>query len=314
MRRASSIAVIALAMATGSCSNPGLMRDKAQWTPGTATHSILVAGDERAFRVHVPPARVRNRLGRSQSYPLVIVLHGSGADGESAERQSAMDVVADSSGWVVAYPDAVSGPFGFGSNWNAGTCCGIATRDSVDDIRFLVAMIDQVSSKLPINVNRVYVAGFSAGARMAYHLACRAAGRVAAAAILSGSVRDAGCRPSRPVPLIVFHGTSDDDVSYMEAADTPPRTAPPATAATLPPSVQLWATLNGCRGLTQVKAAADVTRTTFTGCNADVVMYTVAGGGHGWPGEPNGAGAAPPLSEIAATRLIGQFFAQHVRR
>ena len=95
-------------------------------------------------------------------------------------------------------------------------------RDSVDDVGFILGVVDRIATKLPVNPNRVYVAGFSAGARMAYHVACRAAPRIAAIAVLSGSIRDDRCHAARSVPLIAFHGTADNKVAYNESPDTPP--------------------------------------------------------------------------------------------
>jgi poly(3-hydroxybutyrate) depolymerase len=47
------------------------------------------------------------------------------------------------------------------------------------------------------------------------------------------------------------------------------------------------------------------------GCQAgaDVVFYTIEGGGHGWPGAGSDAGVT--TSEIDATGVIWDFFAAH---
>lgn len=318
MRTLSSVVlatVVVLSVGAARCAIPGQSNpvESNQWSAGTAGHVVRVGDHLRDFRLHIPKARARNRIGLAQAYGLVIVLHGSGADGETVRHQSGMDSVAEANGWVVAYPDGVKGTLGFGSDWNVGTCCGVAARDSIDDVRFAVAIIDYVVAKLPVSRGRVYVAGFSDGARMAYHIACQAALRVAAVAVVSGSVRDPNCVPARAVPLIAFHGTADDEVPYGEPPDTHPRQPPIQVAAGLPPSVQMWASSNGCRGLTHALQAKHVTRFSFTQCKADVVMYSVAGGGHGWPGEPDGVGSTAPMSEIHATPLIARFFNTHAR-
>ena len=200
MRTLSSVSAIATAvlfLAGAQCALPGrgISTESDQWVAGTAAHVITVGAHDRDFLLHVPKSRARNRVGIAQPYPLVIALHGSGANGETVRHQSGLDSVADANGWVVAYPNGVSGPLGLGADWNVGTCCGVASRDSVDDVRFMVAIIDRVSAKLPVNQRRVYVVGFSDGARMAYHVACRASPRVAAVGVVSGSLRDANCVP-----------------------------------------------------------------------------------------------------------------------
>jgi polyhydroxybutyrate depolymerase len=274
---------------------------------------MVIDGRNRDFFLHVPESRLHRLLGWAHPYPLVIALHGSGANGETIRRQSGLDSIAEAQGWLVAYPNGVGGALGFGSDWNAGNCCGIPSRDSVNDIRFIVAVIDDLSIRFPINQRRVYVAGFSAGGRMAYHVACRAAPRIAAFAVVAGSLRDSTCVPTRPVALIAFHGTDDEEVPYDEPSDTPLRGRPIETKDSLPPSVQKWASINGCTGLRKGSVVRDVSRFVFIHCRADVELYSIAGGGHGWPGEPDGAGADKPLSEIHATQLMVQFFNNHKR-
>ena len=43
------------------------------------------------------------------------------------------------------------------------------------------------------------------------------AGRYAAVAPVAGIQNPAGCHPSRPVPVVAFHGTADPFVSYTGA-------------------------------------------------------------------------------------------------
>jgi polyhydroxybutyrate depolymerase len=309
MRHADKLLTRRLAIATlllvgGSCVRISV-GENGEWKPGTQSHAVDVQGDERDYLLHVPASRSRNRFGFLRRYPVVIALHGSGADGETIERQSAFDSVSEANGWLVAYPNGTTGPLGVGSDWNAGTCCGVAARNSVNDVQFILAIIDSLASRFPINRGRVYVAGFSDGARMAYHLACDAASSFAAVSIVSGSLRDPKCAPAKPVPLIAFHGTDDDEVSYTER---PTLWRPRELQSVLPPSVQMWASDNGCSGLMQSKTTKDVTRYFFSTCRAAVEFYAVAGGGHGWPGERDGVGAESPMSEISATDLMVQFF------
>lgn len=284
------------------------MGESGEWRPGTQSHVVEVQGTERDFLLHVPASQSRNRFGFLRRFPLVIALHGSGADGETIEQQSAFDSVSEANGWLIAYPNATAGPLGLGSDWNAGTCCGVAARNSVNDVQFVLAIIDSLATRFPINRRRVYIAGFSDGARMAYHLACDAASSIAAVAIVSGSLRDPQCTPIRPVPLIAFHGTDDHEISYTERPTIVMPRSPVDTGSALTPSVQLWAADNGCNGLRQAHTTKDVTRYFFASCKATVEFYSVAGGGHGWPGEPDGVGAEPPMSEISATALMVQFF------
>jgi polyhydroxybutyrate depolymerase len=286
------------------------------WSAGTAEHSIAVASDDRTFLLHVPTLRPRNRLGATVAFPLVILLHGSGADGETIRRQSRIEALADSLRFVVAYPNGKNGLLGFGSDWNAGTCCGNAARSHVDDVAFVRAVMGEVSRHIPIDRRRIYVAGFSDGGRMAYRVACDAASLVAAIGVVSGSLRDEQCAPLKPVPVIAFHGTADPEVPYTDSALTQPKTPAPAAAGMLPPSIRFWSAVDGCRGVALRRETVHVTRASFAPCaGADVVLYTIEDGLHAWPGgAKDGASGAEPTTEVHATETMVQFFFRHPLR
>jgi polyhydroxybutyrate depolymerase len=225
-----------------------------------------------------------------------------------------MDSLADAARFLVAYPNGTGGNYGlYPSDWNAGSCCGGAYRDNVDDLAFIAALITEVSKYVPVDAHRIYVAGFSAGGRMAYHVGCQLSATVAAIAVVSGSLVDYGCAPANAVPLWATHGTDDPEVAYDEPAPDPPGPVP-SIADSLPPSVQFWSALNACTGGTAQATAADVAGTTFTPCTgATINFFTIVGGTHGWPGGPDDPGAQPPMNEIKASVLMWQFFLKHRR-
>jgi polyhydroxybutyrate depolymerase len=77
-----------------------------------------------------------------------------------------------------------------------------------------------------------------------------------------------------------------------------------------------WARRNHCRAKPVESAiAADVTRLEYTGCadDADVVLYTVHGGGHTWPGGGPGPEwlVGSTSSGVDATRQMWAFFRAH---
>lgn len=311
-----SIAAIgALTLVASACSSlASHPAESGDWRPGTAGHEVEVGGVDRGYLLHVPTRQPRGIFGRRRPYPVVIVMHGSGGTADDARRASRMDSIADARGWLVAYPSGVRGLLGLvRSDWNAGNCCGAPARDGVDDVGFLRAIVRQLVSQLPVDTARVYVAGFSDGGRMAYRAACEMASSVAAVAVVSGSLELAGCAPRRPVSIIAFHGTSDDEVPYADSAATSPPRPVPAWGASFPPSIRFWIAANGCRGVTRRPVSPHASVAEFRGCTrSDLVLYSVVGGGHGWPGEPaGGAGSTPPLSELNASDLMANFFAAH---
>jgi polyhydroxybutyrate depolymerase len=87
--------------------------------------------------------------------------------------------------------------------------------------------------------------------------------------------------------MIAFHGTADPLVPYAggrlgDAFNPVKPTHPPVQDFTA-----RWARRNGCGGdPIESVAAPDVTRLEYTDCAGDaaVVLYTIHGGGHTWPG------------------------------
>jgi len=277
-------------------------------TPGTRSYRVEAGDLTRTFLLHVPPSRPR-RFGLATAYPLVIVLHGSGANGETIRRMSGMDSIADAARFLVAYPNATTATLGLGADWNAGECCGAAQRGNVNDVGFMRALVGALSREMPVDRRRIYVAGFSDGARMTYRLACELSARVAAVAIVSGSIVDGECAPSRPVPLIAFHGTADDEVPYRDSSFSTALGPPPTGAGAIPPSVVFWATIDHCRTARTTRYAPQVLLTRFLGCAADVSLYSVVGGSHAWPGAAQDD--EDPAREVDASRQAWRFFSAH---
>ena len=93
--------------------------------------------------------------------------------------------------------------------WNDGSVPPTPElRSDADDVGFLTAVIDDVIARGPADPRRVYVAGFSNGAGMAFRLAAERADRVAALAAVAGYCwTDAW--PVRPVPTLYLSGAAD---------------------------------------------------------------------------------------------------------
>jgi polyhydroxybutyrate depolymerase len=277
-------------------------------TPGTRQYRVEAGELMRTFLLHIPPSRPR-RFGLASSYPVVIVLHGSGANGATMPGMTGMNAIADSAHFLVAYPDATTGALGLGADWNAGECCGTAHDGQVDDVGFLRALVRALAREMPVDRRRIYVAGFSDGARMAYHAACELDDQVAAVAVVAGSIVDGQCAPRRPVPLIAFHGTADDEVPYLDSSFATAAGPPPPATATLPPSVRFWATINHCAAARTAPFTSHVLVTRFTACAADVVFYAIQGGIHEWPRAS--LDTDDPAHEVDASRRAWRFFARH---
>jgi polyhydroxybutyrate depolymerase len=279
---------------------------------GTGLHTIEVGSLSRQYVLHVPQRRPMMANGAVLPYSLIIVLHGSSGSGLDIRATTNMDSVSEAQRLVVAYPNGVAGAGGlFPTDWNAGTCCGAAGRENIDDVAFIKAVIEEVSANLPMEKRRVYVAGFSDGGRMAYRLACELSSQIAAIGVVSGSLRQDGCAPTNSVAVIAIHGTDDPIVPYNEDPDTSPAQPMTGVAAATPPSLQFWIAENGCTNGGTASYSARVDLTTFPTCSgADVAFYAVKGGTHSWPVLVDPASDDPDAT-LPATALIADFFRRH---
>jgi polyhydroxybutyrate depolymerase len=309
----SSFALQALAIVASvvsmSCAPQGIVGTSGNWKRGTTTHFISVGTTPREYLLHVPQRRPVRLGGAIRPYSLILVLHGSSASGDDIRQVSRMDSLSELLRFVVAYPNGTNGG-GLGpSDWNGGTCCGTATRDDVDDVGFLAALVGEVSKNVAVDPHRIYIVGFSSGGIMAYHAACKLAPMIAAIGVISGSLLDNNCTPARPVAVIGIHGTIDDQVPYDDPSLTPPPRPVTGVAAQLPPSAQFWVATNSCGPGAVTRPSPHVFQTSFKSCTgAQVLFYTIEGGTHGWPQ----SGLAPPMSELQASSVIAAYFEHQI--
>jgi polyhydroxybutyrate depolymerase len=305
---------LAFAPLVVACASDGILDidESTSFSPGTGLHTIAVGSLQRSYILHVPSHRPMTQSGTVLPYPVTIVLHGSSGSGDDIRGTTNMDSVSEANRVVVVYPNAVAGAGGlFPTDWNAGTCCGEAGREGIDDLGFMRAMIAELSSELPIDKRRIHVAGFSDGGRMAYYMACQMADQIAAIGVVSGSLRDDSCTPARSVAVIALHGTDDPVVPYDESIDSPMPDPVDASMETLPPSVQFWVERDGCSQVADSAFTPHVIRTTFATCSgSDVAFYAIDRGVHTWPVLTDPASSDPDQT-LSATALITDFFKRH---
>jgi polyhydroxybutyrate depolymerase len=137
-------------------------------------------------------------------------------------------------------------------------------------------------------------------------------GTFAAAAMVSGAfyAPTGGCSPTRPVPILDFHGTADQVIPY----DGSPSRGLPAIGRWAAD----WAVRDGCTaGPTEFYDRSGVHGDQWTSCRSGAVVtnYRITGGGHTWPGQAAAGGSGGASGGVAddldATSLIMAFFTAH---
>jgi polyhydroxybutyrate depolymerase len=279
----------------------------AAYLPGTTVGTLTMAG-ERTFRVHVPPGPA------GIARPLVLMFHGGGGSGRQFELNSAgMDPIADREDFITVYPDGL----GALKTWNGGGCCGYAVENQVDDVGFVVALLDQLERQLCVDRRRVFATGMSNGAVLSHRLACELADRLAAVAPVSGTDMTSRCTPSRAIPLLQIHGTADGHVPFRGGQGCGPTNV---SFTSVPETISRWRTRNGCgEGSSVTFTQGEGSCTSYAGCRADVTLCSIEGGGHNWPGGEPPADLVPcpgngfQSASFVASEVIWRFFAAHPR-
>jgi polyhydroxybutyrate depolymerase len=277
--------------------------------PGDQSRSVIVDNLKRTYLVHVPKGYKPN-----QPTPIVLALHGAAMNGSMMVWFSGLNDTSEKNNFIVVYPDGT----GFGSfrTWNAGGFSDKRAEGKADDVKFIGALLDDLGTVTNVDAKRVYACGMSNGAMMCYRLAAEMSDRISAIAPVAGTIAIPESHPKRPVPVIHFHGTQDHIVPFNSATTKPAF----MKFISVDESIQTWVKLDGCdqNPVTDVLSKdgdeMKVTRQTYGGGKdgAEVVLVTIDGGGHTWPGQK------PPVEfigksamNISADDLIWDFFKAH---
>lgn len=154
--------------------------------------------------------------GAVEKRELAVILnfHGGGGHGANEQEYSLMDRLADREAFLAVYPNG-SGRFGKRLlSWNAGTCCGYAAINKIDDVGFARALIDKLAEVLPIDRRRIYATGLSNGGMMAHRLAAEAGDLIAAVVPVAGGMVLPAIKSARPVPVMHIHSVDDPRALY----------------------------------------------------------------------------------------------------
>ncbi len=305
-------------------------------TPRAATKPVPLQGEwisgvapgpagARRFHAYVPSGLA---LRPDEKLPLLVMLHGCGQTARDIAAVSRMNRLAARHRFVVLYPEQervanAQGCWNWFERRNGRAEAEAAT---------LLAAVDKVARRLPVDLARVAVAGLSAGASMAVLMAALFPDRFCAVAMHSGVAP--GTAESAATALAAMHGRREAHLPDLPASTAAANPALPVGApAVLPPllivhgdadsvvsvrnavaTAQLWAGALGARAgavrTLQRGQRYPMRVTEFKARGRTVVaLREVVGLAHAW----SGGAAQRPYSDPAgpdASALIWAFVAR----
>jgi|BarGraNGADG00212_1021973.scaffolds.fasta_scaffold19851_1 polyhydroxybutyrate depolymerase len=256
--------------------------------PGTTQDRTLTAVSATGSYLITVPRSCRP----GHPIPVILLFYGFGSDPSQFSALTHLPSQGSSDGYLVAVPHAQ------GTEWQFS---GQGT-----DATFVNGLLQQIGSTYCVDQRKVFAAGFSAGAAFTIFYACGHQGQIAAIATVAVDFQ-LGC--TRPISILAFHGTEDPLVPYQDGAVG--LSLPGVKVRGTELNMTDWARLAHCRLVPkQTPVGSQVIRQQWPACidGTSVVLYSVLGGGHSWPGADPNASVGLTTQQISATSEALVFF------
>lgn len=234
-----------------------------------------------------------NRLKKHRR-PTFILLHGDHSTGGRFRRLLNIDDYARTSGTILVYPNGIDGRWTISPSLSKGP----------DDTTFLLTLINNLYAGGLLDRQKIFLAGFGSGGKMALQFACDHADTIAGVAAISAQLlkEDAThCHPSRPVPLLLINGTADPRMPYQggKIEREGEQEILASTEETLAPFAQAADCSSQPRSVTPLvdRRPEDGSRPfleKFNQCRVPIELLRIEGGGHALPGRRNASNTFSP--------------------
>jgi polyhydroxybutyrate depolymerase len=268
--------------------------------PALIEECMMIDEMERCWLIHIPTG-----YDEEVEHPLIVNLHGFTGNKNMFYNYSHFDVIAEENNVVVVYPQ------GYEDSWNAGWCCGEAKDEEIDDVGFILELVEYITGNFSIDDSRIYASGHSNGCAMTHKLANEASDIFAAAGCMALYLLDAPAPSYTPISLIEVHGLLDQIIPY---------------GASYPSSVYFdqsldgeegaiqniidWGGMNGCKGgplPTIFEEYYDHTIMGYEDCEngTEVKLVTLNFAGHSpYPSDSNNP------TDVNTTKIVWEFLSK----
>ncbi len=233
----------------------------------------------------------------NKSVPLILDIHGSGGNGRHQMNMTGWGNAADRYGFLVVAPQGYVKSLD-GYAWvtprnQTSSNPDNSLKADVDDIQYLKDLIYLLSASGCVNNNKIYLSGFSGGARLASQYVCQAtekiAGLIAVAGLRAGvpiKVSESlfepdinGCQPRQYFSILAYANLDDTVNPYAGGGAS-------YWGYGTEKAILRWLQLLGCNAVASAELiSAKQTDRTFGGCINGVQVRSIVGsfGGHVWP-------------------------------
>ncbi len=164
--------------------------------PGQAAQELrlrITRDFQGQYLLFLPP-----QYSAGQRWPLLLFLHGAGERGDDLEKVKLHGPPKLVEQRPEEFPFIVVSPQ--------------VPEDRIWSIAFLDALLQEVTERYAVDLDRIYVTGLSMGGYGTWHLAMEFPHRFAAIAPISGGGTITGACTLRHLPIWVFHGAQDEIV------------------------------------------------------------------------------------------------------
>lgn len=287
--------ILLLMLWLSGCSPNARERSAQRLPEGWEEHSLVHDGSARWYRIYLPDPLPENPS-------LVLILHGGTLSMRSifsplADNSNSWLRLAEEQGIVLLVPNGTNPETGdsYGDDqvWNDLRPVGASGQSQVDDVGFILRLLDLVATQVPVDPDQTFVTGASNGGMMTYRLLIEAPERFAAGAAYIANLPDLDHplpEPSTRVPILIANGTADPLMPYEGGIVAKDRGLVISTRET----VDWWVEMNGgevdgkqsrtlpdlnpddhCRIREDIYPAGEG--------GAEVRLYSMEGGGHTLP-------------------------------
>jgi polyhydroxybutyrate depolymerase len=250
----------------------------------------------RTYQLYVPSA-----YRGTVNVPLVFDFHGYGSSAVAQMAYGNFKALADRNDFLIVAPDGQ----GRARHFNLGGEKGLQ-----NDVSMVMALLDHIEATFCVDPARVYSTGMSDGGAMTSVLACVASKRFAVFGPVVVQLAPPTCR-AHSVAMVAFHGTADPIVPYNGGQVN---CCGGAIVGSTPKAMADWAAHDHCNAtFADARLGTEVERRQWSGCDGtgSVVLYSIVGGGHTWPGAIPIPRLGLTTRQIDASATVWSFFAAH---